>query len=202
MGICWCRCTFIRNGWSFIAVADDATAIFWNPAGLTHLRREEISLVSRLENGTWNVPADEQELSTPESTSSLSLNFASFAYPIKLGNRNFVLATGVTNILDFAYNWRSTNNVNNPGEKLTFIENNSGKVYQMFVGAAIDVLPDIAFGTTFNWHFGDVFYKGIEYNSASVISQNKTPRQVFLLEQAPHLVYLLIFHQNYILEVL
>ena len=166
-------------GGAFIAVADDATAIFWNPAGLTHLRREEISLVGRLENGTWNVPAEEQDISSPESTSSLSLNFASFAYPIKLGNRNFVLATGVTNILDFAYNWRSTDNVNNPGEKLTFIENNSGKVYQMFVGTAIDVLPDIALGTTFNWHFGDVFYKGIEYNSTGAISQKQNTQASF-----------------------
>ena len=40
-------------GGAFIGVADDATAIVWNPAGLTQLHHPEASVVTRFINDTY-----------------------------------------------------------------------------------------------------------------------------------------------------
>src|SRR5512146_3586884 len=40
-------------GGAFIGVADDATAVVWNPAGLSQLQRPEASLVARNVGEKW-----------------------------------------------------------------------------------------------------------------------------------------------------
>ncbi len=85
-------------GGAFIAVADDATAISWNPAGLTRLDEPEAGLSLAMGSGGWSVdlpPYVEEELSYDiDEESSLSLNFASGVVPFKIGERHAVAALG------------------------------------------------------------------------------------------------------------
>ena len=72
-------------GGAFIGVADDATAIVWNPAGLTQLERAELSAVGRYSSekseSKSNVPGYEYDESN--SQSHYSFNFASGAVPLR-----------------------------------------------------------------------------------------------------------------------
>lgn len=144
-------------GGAFVAIADDATSIFWNPAGLTHLLEKEVSVVGRFDNSIWDFPSSLAVL-TPNTAGSFSLNFASFAYPTKIFKRNFTAALSIASIYDFNFNDKifrvdpgGTVNINYLIE-----EEAKGKLYQISSGFAYEILPDVSFGTAFNWHYGRI----------------------------------------------
>ncbi len=129
-------------GGAFIGVADDATAIVWNPAGLGQLERPEASVVIRAisdkvdyennRNSEWN-----------ESTkqSHFNLNFGSFALPIAMGHNNLVLAVAFQRQIDlyekeetesYLYESKGGANTVTPGLAMRF-----GPVFA--VGAAANI---------------------------------------------------------------
>jgi len=68
---------------AFVAIADDATAASWNPAGLVQLERPEISIV-----GSYNAIDEEfsawlhPEAESRHDSDNLDLNFLSVVYPL------------------------------------------------------------------------------------------------------------------------
>src|SRR5262245_19455195 len=76
---------------AFIAIADDATAASWNPAGLVQLQRPEISIV-----GSYNAISEEffsrdlPDLNSSHNSDALELNFLSLVLPVPIafGSRN------------------------------------------------------------------------------------------------------------------
>lgn len=89
---------------AFVAIADDATAASWNPAGLVQLERPEISVV-----GSFNSTRDAFEaFMRPEAESlhrgnSLDLNFLSITYPLPVlvAGRNATLSLSYQQKYDF-----------------------------------------------------------------------------------------------------
>lgn len=82
-------------GGAFIAVADDATAVSWNPAGLAQLEKPELSLVFRYQTYHNMIPARFAEGrdffgAMDFKGTSESFDFASFTYPIRIGNFKIV----------------------------------------------------------------------------------------------------------------
>src|SRR5688572_12919627 len=68
-------------GGAFLARADDATAASWNPAGLSYLRRPEVSLVGA-RNSFDRGPAGE----SPDDTfKGYTPDFMAAAYPLEFG---------------------------------------------------------------------------------------------------------------------
>ncbi len=112
-------------GYAFTGVADDASAISWNPAGLTQLQSMEASVVGRFGFGSGSVdfPSDEYMIfnaSTDyysyidldvlginswdiEQGSEFKLNFASFVFPFKMGKNNVVGGIAYRNLYDMSY---------------------------------------------------------------------------------------------------
>lgn len=80
---------------AFVAIADDATAASWNPAGLVQLEDPELSIV-----GSFNGISEDfhsrfhPEIEDSFSDDSTDLNFASVVYPIPrlIGDRNAVVS--------------------------------------------------------------------------------------------------------------
>ncbi|MCP4157297.1 MAG: hypothetical protein GY757_56830, partial [bacterium] len=102
-------------GGAFIAVADDATAASWNPAGLAQLEKMAISSVSRIQSYRKIVPAsgDNLDFTGPQEISALSLvgpEFVSFTYPIRLGKVKIVPQISYQRGISFSLDSR-TNNV-------------------------------------------------------------------------------------------
>ncbi|MCP5108703.1 MAG: hypothetical protein GY950_35285 [bacterium] len=82
-------------GGAFIAVADDATAASWNPAGLGQLERPEVTFVLRYQNYRDMEPANGDGLTYflgPEDmlASSYGFDFLSFSFPFRIGNFKLV----------------------------------------------------------------------------------------------------------------
>jgi hypothetical protein len=81
-------------GGAFIGLADDATAVLWNPGGLTQLEKMEASVVAR--SSSQKVDAG----GSSSTSSNFALNFASFALPMKMGESNVVFALAFQRQLD------------------------------------------------------------------------------------------------------
>lgn len=69
---------------AFVAVADDATAASWNPAGLVQLERPEISVVGSFNSITESFDADPsfEGFESTHRDHNLDLNFLSVVYPL------------------------------------------------------------------------------------------------------------------------
>jgi len=87
-------------GYAFTGLADDATAISWNSAGLTQLYSPEASVIARF--GWGSLTPDYQDVSIDvTSGSSFQLNFASLAIPFQAGNLNVVGGVAYRRVYDF-----------------------------------------------------------------------------------------------------
>jgi long-subunit fatty acid transport protein len=98
-------------GGAFIGVADDATATSWNPAGIAQLDKFEASAVGsfsfkkytfKTEINAPSIPYTEDDDYT-RTSSHLAPNFFSLAAPMKLGERNLVIAVSYQRLIDFGY---------------------------------------------------------------------------------------------------
>ncbi|MCK4654906.1 MAG: hypothetical protein KAU01_10730 [Candidatus Cloacimonetes bacterium] len=86
-------------GGAFIGVADDATAITWNPGGLTQLYRPEVSVVTRYITEKYDAEYDEETY----DQGHFVVNFVSAAYPLM--NGKLVVALAYQKQLDMFSDW-------------------------------------------------------------------------------------------------
>ncbi len=97
-------------GGAFTAIADDGTAVSWNPAGLTNLETPEMSIVGSF----LTTNSDFNDISTSvdnidvdlffggsETDKRGDLNFASFSYPFVFLDQYAVAAISYQQVLDF-----------------------------------------------------------------------------------------------------
>jgi long-subunit fatty acid transport protein len=92
-------------GGAFIALADDATAASWNPAGLSQLSRPEVSIVYEDFSGTYDTIGRsvedwtefepfpftiESTISWPGEFDTSNIAFASATYPFRVGKSTLV----------------------------------------------------------------------------------------------------------------
>ncbi len=66
-------------GGAFTAIADDATAAWWNPAGLAQLERPEVSIVGQHRSSEGSVVKQGETYTGTKDTTAI--NFASFVMP-------------------------------------------------------------------------------------------------------------------------
>ena len=134
-------------GGAFIGVADDATSVVWNPAGLATLERPELSAVTRYIMESFETNLTDATGAHFTKTTDLShtvFNFASAAYPLHLGETKLVLAAAYQRQLDF---WGSQARKN-----WTFDSEGGGDTFTP--GLGIRLLPVLALGASANIWFG------------------------------------------------
>jgi hypothetical protein len=87
---------------AFTAIADDATAASWNPAGLVQLERPELSAVGMFSFDRQELSADDPDLRLrDESFSNQALNYASAVLPFRLLGANLVTSLNYQQIFDY-----------------------------------------------------------------------------------------------------
>ena len=87
-------------GYAFTGISDDATAISWNPAGLTQLYSMEASLIGRFGFGFLSTNYTQFNPET-KIGSKFQLNFASFVLPFSSGDLNMVGGVAFRRLYDF-----------------------------------------------------------------------------------------------------
>jgi long-subunit fatty acid transport protein len=143
----------VGMGGAFIAIADDATAASWNPAGLTHLETPEISIV-----GAYGFRYERfSSSSNPESNSDVhasesSINYLSASYPFNFLNKNMVVSLNYQRLYEFNrsldYNWRISTPPLLSTQNIKYEQN--GYLSALGLAYAIEVTPAISVGMTLN----------------------------------------------------
>lgn len=91
-------------GYAFTGVADDASAISWNPAGLVQLYQMEASVVGRMSAASGTVDGLQDAGITGwdvQAQSKFQFNFASFVVPLSLGDFQIVGGVAFRRMFDF-----------------------------------------------------------------------------------------------------
>lgn len=161
-------------GGAFIGVANDVTALMWNPAGLSQLTRPEASVVLSYVERKTEVSSSHgagYEYTGYEYTliqSHRNMNFAGVAVPFSLGTISVVAAAAFQRQLD-----------------LNAIEtyfNNKGGVSTFSPGISIRMSPVFAVGAAANFWTGTGTMSGEGYRtgySYTITSPNKGFNMVF-----------------------
>ena len=131
-------------GGAFVGVADDFTAMYWNPAGLAQMQRREVQ-VSFLRNSRTN---DSIFNGTPGRSELTNTRFGSlgFVYPYPVYRGSLVLAAGLTRIKDF--DWSLNLKGEDQGLAADHALQHEGELALAGVSAAIDVSPAVSLGAT------------------------------------------------------
>jgi len=141
-------------GSAFIAIADDATAASWNPAGLFQLKKPELSIVTdyiyRVEDNTY---CTEPEASGPQSISKSNINYLSLAMPFVFFNRNVALTLSYQNLYDFNRQWDYSIVEYEKTDEPRFVQvdyHQKGNLSALGIAFAIRINDNLAFGITCN----------------------------------------------------
>ena len=141
-------------GGAFIGLADDATAVVWNPAGLTQLERAEASVVSRyIQKNSDFTNNIQKTLNSDNTNTHLNFNFGSFAMPLSLMKIKFVAAVSYQRQLDFnGYVANNDERTDFQGNKIIFrdVKKNAGGVNTITPAIGIKISPMIAVGFAAN----------------------------------------------------
>lgn len=169
----------IGTGGAFIAVADDATAVSFNPAGLAQLLRPEVSLVGQA-NGRDLALTGFQGQAPNQGTSftdTWSKNtharptFASFAVPWKRDGLNYTFLLSYQRLFDFtAANSAAFQGEASGGSTLQNVTqqvHQSGGVDLYSVALGAELSSRILVGMALNYWYGR---SGLQYGSTSQTS--------------------------------
>jgi len=145
----------IGMGGAFIAIADDATAASWNPAGLVQLEKPEISAVGSFfyRHEEYDSGSHPELENNDNSFNHTDLNYLSAAYPFTVLNRNIVISLNHQMLFDlnkkanFKYTFKGPG-VNFPGD--IFYKQN-GELTTLSPAIAFQITPDLSLGATFNF---------------------------------------------------
>jgi long-chain fatty acid transport protein len=140
-------------GNAFVGVADDATAISWNAAGLTQLYSMEASAIGRFSFGSLK-PDYQTANWDVDRSSSLKLNFASFVIPFSAGDYNIVGGVAYRNIYDFTQ--KNDYTLVDADYKVT--EDEKGGINAVTPALAIQLSDIISIGVAVNILMGDYTY--------------------------------------------
>lgn len=149
-------------GGAFTAVADDATAVSYNPAGLAQLLRPEVSMVAQgysraldftgFSGGPSTAPTAFED--TANSERDVSLSFASLAVPWKLNGRNIVFLLSYQKTFDFTYHsgvdYLASSNDGTTSQAISQQVHQTGGVSQYSAAMGIEVSPRILLGIALN----------------------------------------------------
>ncbi len=145
-------------GGAFIGVADDATAIVWNPAGLTQLEKPEASIVSKLVSEETKIDNKGTLYSATLTQTHGALDFLSFASPL---NKNKIVG---------ALAWQQEID----GYYKQDTQERSGGINAISIGAAMPLGKLFSFGLTGNVWTGSMKSKNTDpedlYNGTSKYS--------------------------------
>ena len=85
-------------GGAFLGVANDVTAIFWNPAGISQIKKTEFTIEFKNSFNQWTLK--EQAHESKSDHSYASINFVGLAYPFKFSQKNAAFAVAYQRLAD------------------------------------------------------------------------------------------------------
>jgi long-subunit fatty acid transport protein len=151
----------VGMGGAFIAIADDATAASWNPAGLIQLEKPELSIVGAYLTRRKVFSSDiHPEINNTAKIDDKNINYFSATYPFQI-NRNMVVSLNYQRLYEFKQNVNYTYDYSSLG--LSLLEdihfNQKGYLGALGLAYAIEITPRLSLGTTVNIWTDELFWE-------------------------------------------
>jgi len=149
----------VGSGGAFLAIADDATAASWNPAGLVHLERPELSVV--LSNITY--AEDPQDDGRSRWSTDYDINYLSAAYPFQLFQRNMVVSLNYQQEYDFTkkFKYHQAGTLSNAGYEVQYTEkiefDRTGGISSITPAYAVQITPRFSLGAAVDIYVNERF---------------------------------------------
>jgi len=147
-------------GGAFIAIADDATAASWNPAGLIQLEKPEVSIVGAYFDRREEFSSDvHPEIKNTGEIDDFNINYFSATYPFRF-YRNMVVSINYQRLYEFERSFDYTYNYASLGVNLTQRKrfDQEGFIGAMGLAYAIELTPRLSLGATLNIWTDDLFW--------------------------------------------
>jgi hypothetical protein len=180
-------------GGAFTAVADDATAASFNPAGLAQLLEPEASLVmngSRLTDTYTDFVSFGQEspplgfTDTEVEFDKYHLNFVSLTFPFRMAGRRWAVQLSQHRRVDFEYEGAvSFLAADEDGRSVQHVFQESfqgGDISTLSASMAVELTPRTLLGVSFNRWDGDWGFHSANFHASP---QDPTAREGFSLSQ-------------------
>ncbi len=152
-------------GGAYVAVADDFSASYWNPAGLAQITERKLDVTffrkSHVNKSVFNGTRDNIQLS---NTGFSSMGFI-YPYPVYQGS--LVFAIGFNQVADLDWGLRQTGFDRLDSLQTRHQFQHEGQLTLSSISAAVDVSPFISFGATLGFvggedrHRNEFFYVDI-----------------------------------------
>lgn len=143
-------------GGAAIAVSEDISALYWNPAGLAQVRRIEISGGLSHQRYTSETTYFGSAAKGRESNTRLSAIGMVFPIPTYRGSLVFALGTGRIKNFDAFFVQRGYSAEDDWLKEGS--ETQSGGLFSWSLGGAVDVSPTLSLGAAVNIWDGDYYY--------------------------------------------
>ncbi len=151
-------CRAAAMGGAFVGLSDDATAIYWNPAGLAQLKRPEFSLMGSYVYQKLELLSDDATYDDVEFTMKHpNFNFGTLVLPLNPSGNNIVICAGAAEICDI-YEYFEVDVDDN--DELDAIEETNGGAYTLMLGGALEINKVLSVGLTVNRVFGGYSWTG------------------------------------------
>ncbi len=92
-------------GYAFNAISDDATAMTWNPAGMTQIKKPEFALAGSMKFASYT----HSVISDIDYKPVFTLDYLGFVYPVKLKKRTLVLGANFQTLINYKENYNKGN---------------------------------------------------------------------------------------------
>ncbi len=164
------------KAFAFIAVADDATAASWNPAGLVQLQQPEVSVV-----GSYFIRIEDQDITDSssvlsidgQSIDSFNLNYLSVVYPFEIFKRNVVVSLNVQRLFDLNGKTDVTSGFTDIDGTQQVRSDQDGGIWTISPAVAVQITPKFSVGVAFNiWPdiLGNGWEQDVEVESAGFVA--------------------------------
>ncbi|MCA9782516.1 MAG: hypothetical protein KC518_02970 [Candidatus Cloacimonetes bacterium] len=147
---------------AFTGIADDATSVVWNPAGLATLVRPEASIVMRSIGNTvaydWSSDLNSLGLDDSETSDSHALiNFLSYVHPFEMGGRKLVAGVALQSQLDgFGDEQTQSGYTDVNGNPILDSDKSTGGVNTITPGIGFHLNPVLSLGLAANVWTGSI----------------------------------------------
>ena len=141
-------------GGAYVGIADDYTAVFWNPAGLAQMRQRQ-GYVAVVHNTYDNKARKAGDPRTSSELSNTRIGSLGLVYPYPVYRGSLVFGAGFNQVKDFdsIIRIRGFSQVDSLQTDNTF--SHEGDLTMVSLAAAIDISPSIALGLTLNFLSGE-----------------------------------------------
>ena len=143
-------------GGAFIGVADDFTAVFWNPAGLAQIQHREV-YVTFSRNSIDN-EADQFGTVAKSELSNTQFGSLGLVYPYPVYQGSLVFAAGFNRVKDLDSTIRIRGFIPSEGLNSDNSFVHEGELIATSVAAAVDVAPSVSLGLAINIISGEDEY--------------------------------------------